>query len=85
MWELVVFNPPFDLGIVSENEILRLNNFESKSSLSFKCVADNGIDKQLRKSITVFVSGKQTVDLFYFWFWSRTDTFLFLNKPAKLW
>jgi hypothetical protein len=54
-----------DLGIVSENEILRLNNLEPKSSLSFECVADNGIDKQLRKSITVFVSGKQTFDLFY--------------------
>ncbi len=75
MWKIVVFNRSLDLGIVSENEILRLNNLEPKSSLSFECVADNGIDKQLRKSITVFVSGKQTFDLFYLWF----DSYFELN------
>ncbi len=46
------------IGNVVNNEILHLINVNPMSDSEFECIADNGIDKPLRKRIRVSVSGK---------------------------
>jgi hypothetical protein len=46
------------IGNAVNNEILRIINVNPISDSEFECVADNGIDKPLRKRIRVSVSGK---------------------------
>ncbi len=48
------------IGNVVNNEILRLINVNPMTDSEFECVADNGIDKPLRKRIRVSVSGKSS-------------------------
>lgn len=51
----------WNLGKVFEGEVLRLKNVENNSVFKLECIADNGIDEALRKSVTVTVHSKQTL------------------------
>lgn len=47
-------------GIVTEGEKLSLNYEKNVSNLTYVCVADNGIDEPLRKTIQVLVNGMKS-------------------------
>jgi len=47
------------LGKVFEGEVLRLKNVQNISVLKYECIADNGVDAVLRKSVKITVYSKK--------------------------
>ncbi len=45
-------------GDTTEGETLNLQKFKTNSVETYECVADNGIGDALRKTITIYFSGK---------------------------
>ncbi len=48
----------FKLGKSIDKEVLKLSPINNKNKFTLTCIADNGVDSVLRKTITVLVSGE---------------------------